>query len=70
MVKKQKCEFCDETKYEKDYYAGQVSKRLANGGWTGLDIGKDYKGFYLQALGDGEGDKVYIKYCPFCGRKL
>ena len=58
--------------YRSGGYMGLESKvLLADGGSTTLHFGIDAsRTFFIQAIGEDEGDRYYPKFCPECGRRL
>ena len=53
------------------YYQSDSQTLIAEGGWSGLYFGAEADGrLFMAAVGAGETDHYYPKFCPECGRQL
>ena len=64
------CKYCNQKqdKHKQDY---ENRLLIADGAWVAVYMGVDNANrIYILGAGDDYTDKVYINYCPFCGKKI
>lgn len=53
------------------YYQSESQILMVEGGWSALYFGAEKDGtMFMAAVGEGETDHYYPKFCPECGRQL
>jgi hypothetical protein len=61
------CKYCSKRGGDKN----EKHTMIAEGAWSIIDMVVDNVGrVYLQGESDERTDRVYINFCPFCGRKI
>lgn len=68
------CKYCELEKIDEEYYEGRINPAIEHECDAARVIRANGR-FMLKVVGSGEpdyyiGGATFIKYCPWCGRKL
>lgn len=64
------CKYCEQ-KYDKAKWEYENRLPITDGSWVAVYMGVDNTNkLYILGAGEDYTDKVYINYCPFCGKKV